>query len=110
MGQQQLVFLDCGTEDGLAAGNRLLVIRRGDTWRKSLDTTARSSRIRIRTDHPEPTHVESVELRRDDRDFPDEVVGEIRIVQAHPWSSLAVVTSSQRELVPGDRAVARQGY
>jgi hypothetical protein len=110
LGQQQLVFVDRGSEDGLVAGNRLLVIRRGDSWRRSLGTTARSSRVRLRTDHPEPTRVEPVELRREDGDFPDEVVGEVRIVQAHPWSSLAVVTSSHRELVPGDRAVAREGY
>jgi len=110
LGQQQLVFIDHGSEDGLTAGNRLLVVRRGDTWRQSLRTTARTSRLRLRVDQPEPTQSEPVELKRDDSEFPDEVVGELRIVHAHKWSSLAIVTGSQRELIAGDRAVAREGY
>jgi hypothetical protein len=111
LGQQQLVFIDRGSEDKLEAGNRLLVIRRGDTWRKSLGTAARSStRYRLRNEDPVPAQTERVELRRDDEEFPEEVVGEIRIIHAKKWSSLALVTSSQRELIAGDRAVAREGY
>jgi hypothetical protein len=111
LGQQQLVFIDRGTEDKLETGNRLLVVRRGDTWRKSLETASTNSyRKRIRSDHPEPSVTEPVELRRNDDEFPDEVVGEIRIIRTHPWSSLALVTMSKRELLAGDRAVAREGY
>lgn len=109
-GSQQLVFIDRGSEDGLVAGNRLLVVRRGDTWRQSLGTTARSTRYRIRTDHPDPGEMEPTQLKRDETDFPEEVVGELRVVNSQKWSSLAIVTVSQRELVQGDRAVARKGY
>jgi hypothetical protein len=111
LGQQQLVFIDRGSEDKLEAGNRLLVIRRGDTWRKSLETASRTSyRKRLRNDNPEPAESEPVELRREENEFPEEVVGEIRVIRVHKWSSLALVTSSQRELIAGDRAVAREGY
>jgi hypothetical protein len=110
LGQQQLLFIDRGKEDGLVPGNRMLVIRRGDAWRRSLETTSRSSRYRLRTDDPNPAQTEPFDLKREDREFPDEVIGEIRIIHAHRWSSLAVVVSSARELLPGDRAVAREGY
>jgi hypothetical protein len=110
LGQQQLVFIDRGTEDGLVPGNRLLVIRRGDTWRRSLETAAPSSRYRMRVDLPGNAQSEPTQLKRDDREFPEEIVGELRIVHAHRWSSLALVAASQRELMAGDRAVARDGY
>jgi hypothetical protein len=110
LGQQQVVFLDRGSEDGLVSGNRLLVVRRGDTWRRSLETAAPSSRVRVRTDAPGNAETEPTQLKRDDADFPEEIVGEVRVVFAHRWSSLALVTASQRELMAGDRAVARAGY
>jgi hypothetical protein len=110
MGQQQLVFIDRGTEDGLAPGNRLLVVRRGDTWRRSLETAAPSARFRMRLDLPGNAQSDATQLKREDRDFPEEIVGEVRVVHAHKWSSLAIVTVSNRELLSGDRAVARDGY
>jgi hypothetical protein len=110
MGQQQLVFVDRGSEDGLAPGNRLLVIRRGDTWRQSLETASRSARYRMRIDLPGNAQTDATQLKRQDSEFPEEIVGELRIVHAHRWSSLAIVTVSQRELLVGDRAVARTGY
>jgi hypothetical protein len=45
-----------------------------------------------------------------DDQFPDEVVGELRIVRADEQSSLAIVTSSIREIEPGARVVAKKGY
>ncbi|HMA94494.1 MAG TPA: LysM peptidoglycan-binding domain-containing protein [Polyangiaceae bacterium] len=110
LGQNQLVFLDHGSEDGLAPGNRLLVIRRGDTWRRSLDTNSKSARYRMRVDTPGNAESEPTQIKRNDADFPQEIVGEVRIVHTGKWSSLAVVTASQRELFSGDRAIARVGY
>jgi hypothetical protein len=111
LGQQQLVFVDRGSEDGLAPGNRLFVIRRGDTWRRSLTmaSPSASARYRMRVDVPGHAETEATQIKRDDNDFPEEIVGEIRIVAAHRWSSLALVTVSHAELVSGDRAVAREG-
>lgn len=110
MGQYQLVFLDHGSEDGLALGNRLLVVRRGDTWRKSLASTTRSARDTLRVDSPEHAEVRTTTLRRDDKDFPDEIVAELRIVQVSRYSSTAMVAESSKEVVVGDLAVAREGY
>jgi hypothetical protein len=104
--QDQVVFLDRGTEDGLKAGNRLLVIRRGDTWRTTLQN---STRDRVRMDSPENAEVEKTPLPGDPNKFPEESVAELRVLRADRWSSLAIVTQSRREVVPGDLAVARPG-
>jgi len=110
LGQNQSLFIDRGKQDGLVAGNRLLVVRRGDAWRRSLSTTTRSARDRMLIDVDGNAEVESTPLIRDDREFPEEIVGELRIVHADQFSSLAVVSASLREIVPGDRVVARKGF
>ena len=110
MGQNQLVFIDRGSEDGLAIGNRLLVVRQGDSWRRSLATTTSSARDSLRIDSPKPAEVRTTTLRRDDKDFPEEIIGELRVLQVSRYSASALVAESQREIVVGDRAVAREGY
>ena len=39
IGQNQIAFIDRGAKDGLLPGNRLLLVRRGDAWRRTLSTT-----------------------------------------------------------------------
>ncbi|MFO0569999.1 MAG: LysM peptidoglycan-binding domain-containing protein [Polyangiaceae bacterium] len=110
MGQNQVVFIDRGTEDGLSAGNRLFVVAKGDAWRHSLKTASRSARDRMRIDVPERASVEATPLRGNEKDFPEEIVGEIRVLRANKYSSIALVTVSHREIESGDRAVARKGF
>jgi hypothetical protein len=110
LAQNQVVFIDRGTEDGISAGNRLFIVRRGDTWRRTLKTAKESARDRIRSDAPENVVVERTPLRGNEKHFPDEIIGEIRILRAMKYASVAMVTVSHRELVAGDRAVARKGY
>ena len=110
MGQNQLVFIDRGSEDGLAVGNRLLVVRRGDAWRQSLVTTTASARDSLQVDSPKPSEVRTTTLRRDDKDFPEEIIAELRVLKVERYSASALVAESQKEIVVGDRAVAREGY
>jgi len=110
MAQNQVVFIDRGSEDGLVPGNRLLVVRRGDSWRRSLVTTTTSARTRVRVDVQDNAQVEATKLRRDDADFPEEIIGEVRVVHTDKYSSVTMVTASAREFIPGDRLVAREGY
>jgi len=107
-GQNQVVFLDRGSEDGLQAGHRLVVLRHGDTWRQSL--SAKMARDRMRLDSPDPVQVERTPLPGEDDQFPAEAVAELRILTAERFSSLALVSQSRRELVPGDVATTRAGY
>jgi hypothetical protein len=107
MSQDQVVFLDRGTEDGLKPGNRLLIVRRGDTWRATLEN---STRDRVRMDSPENAEIERTPLPGEQNKFPEESIAELRVLRAEKFSSLALVTQSRREVLPGDLAVARPGF
>ena len=109
-GQHQVVFLDKGSEDGLAPGNRLRAVRRGDTWRRQLKTTSRHARMRVPLDDGRDAPAEITPLRGDDETFPDEVVGEVRILRCEDYSSIAMVTESARALEAGEKLIAVQGY
>ena len=110
MSQNQVVFIDKGEEDGLEAGNRLRVLRRGDTWRRNLKTASRMARDRLKLDTRERVDIETTPLKGDDDKFPFEVVGELLVLKTERYSSIALVTQSRRELVAGDRALAPLGY
>jgi hypothetical protein len=110
LGREQVVFIDRGANDGLRAGNRLFVVRRGDAWRQTLLTTTHMASDQIRLDVPEHLAVEATPIEGDEEDFPDEIIGEVRIVRAHPYASLAVVSQSAQEIEPGDRIVAKKGF
>jgi hypothetical protein len=110
MGRDQVVFIDRGANDGLKPGNRLFVIRKGDAWRRTLETSSQMARNRIMMDVPERLDIESTPLEGDEDSFPEEVVAELRIIRSHKFSSLALVTESQEEIEPGDQAVTRKGF
>jgi len=105
--QNQVAFIDRGSEDGLKPGNRLVVLRRGDTWRQSLG--AKMTRDRMRLDNDKVV-VERTPMPGDDDQFPEEAVAELRVLTTERYSSLALVTQSRRELYPGDVATTRPGF
>ncbi len=110
LGQNQVAFIDKGSEDGLSPGNRLFVVRRGDAWRRSLKTASDSARQRVRMDDPRTAPIERTPTEGNEKNFPEEVIGELRVLRTRRYSSVCMVTVSHREIVPGDRAVARKGY
>ena len=110
MGRDQVVFIDRGENDGIQPGNRLFVVRRGDAWRQTLLTTTTMASTRILMDSPDGMEFEATPLDGDDEMFPEEVVAELRVIRAHKYSSLALITESSEEVEPGDQAVARKGF
>lgn len=64
----------------------------------------------MRTDVAEWAAVETTPLKGSEKDFPEEIVGELRVLRANKYSSVCLVTVSHREIEPGDRAVARKGF
>jgi hypothetical protein len=107
-GQGQVVFINRGAEDGLKIGNRLFVIRRGDAWRQTLPTELAGMRIAIESQSP--AEIDRVPHARDEGIFPENVVGELRVIALHPHSSTCVLTQSTNAIELGDTAVARKGY
>ncbi|HVZ37141.1 MAG TPA: LysM peptidoglycan-binding domain-containing protein [Polyangiaceae bacterium] len=109
LGRDQVVFIDRGANDGLKPGNRLFIVRHGDTWRRTLVTASPMARMRILMDLPDRVEITQTPLDGDEELFPEEVVGELRVIRSHPFSSLALVTESREEIEPGDQAVTRKG-
>jgi hypothetical protein len=108
LGQNQVVLIDKGMEEGLRPGNRLFAIRQGDPWRKSLQNGKFSAhRMRYQLYKAE---VDDAKDTGSGQNYPEEVIGEIRVLRARPHSSTCLVTQSIYELEPGDRVVARRGY
>lgn len=106
-GQNQVVFIDKGTDDGVRSGNRLFVIRRGDDWRRSLASSAAGTRIALESDAPAETEKYP---HYTNSSFPEEVIGEIRVLVAKPHNSVCLVTRSTREIERTDEAFMRKGY
>jgi hypothetical protein len=109
LGQHQLVFMDRGSEDGLEPGTRLFVLRQGDPWRNSLTIGSGMLKDRVRIESSKRVEVETTPTRGQDKEFPSEVVAELRVLRTEKYSSLAIVIESNREIEPGDVAVALQG-
>lgn len=88
IGENQIVFIDRGAEDGVRVGNQLRVIRRGDAY--------------------EPRMGPSSAAGRDDRRFPEDVIGTILVVETAPRTSVGLVVEARLELEPGDHVVMRK--
>jgi hypothetical protein len=109
MGQHQLTFMDRGSEDGLEPGTRLFVLRQGDSWRSSLNVGNNMLKYRMKIESARPSDAERTPTDGDTKQFPSEVVAELRVLRTEKYSSVAIVIESRRELEPGDVAVSLQG-
>ena len=63
----------------------------------------------ISTESSKRVEVETTPTRGEDKQFPSEVVAELRVLRTEKYSSLAIVVESIREVEPGDIAVSLQG-
>jgi LysM domain len=109
MGQNQLTFMDRGSEDGLEPGNRLFVLRQGDSWRRSLNVGNDMLKYRLKIESTKPSDTERTPTDGEDKQFPSEVVAELRILRTEKYSSIAIVLEARRELEPGDIATSLPG-
>lgn len=107
-GQEQVVFIDKGSKDGLRPGNRLFAIAKGDQWRRSLSVASQYAAARP---DDEGTGIERTGGGRGSEDkYPEEVIGEIRVLRVQDNTATCLVTSTSKELEPGFQVVARKGY
>lgn len=107
-GQNQVLFIDRGEDDGLKPGNRLFVIRKGDGFHKTQPSGGAAKRIAI--EDSSPAAVESIPKPRNDDALPEEVLAELRVINVKKSTAMVIVTASRREIEVGDRAFARKGY
>ena len=66
-----------------------------------------ASRIALESDSP--ADIDRVP-RRDDAKYPEEVVGELRVLAVREGSATCLLTRANREIETGDTVVARKGY
>jgi hypothetical protein len=108
--QNQVVFIDKGSDDGLVPGNRLFILRRGDGWRPTLFGVSDLADKRVKDTEKLGPETESARGTDKDNSYPDEIVGELRVLRVREKSAACLVTTSRVELVDTDLAVARKGY
>lgn len=109
-GANQVVFIDKGEKDGLKPGNRLFVMRRGDAWRRTLVTPSAGYRVSPEDERYAPPVEQTPGSRKDEQNYPDEVVAELRVVSLRKDTAACMVTESKLEIEPYDLAVSRKGY
>jgi hypothetical protein len=107
-GQNQVVFVDKGEKDGLKPGNRLLVIRKGDSWHRSLPSPGAARRISIESDSA--AEVETVPKPKTTAELPEEFDGELRVLTVKDHTATCMVTNARREIEQGEEVYARKGY
>jgi hypothetical protein len=56
-----------------------------------------------------PSDAEATPLEGDDKQFPSEVLAELRVLRTEKYSSIAIVLETRREIEPGDIALALEG-
>jgi LysM domain len=111
-GQNQVVFIDKGQKDGLVPGNRLFVVSRGDEYRKTLRGASQFAAAGVHYESDKPADIEKDEVvgKGDDKKYPEEVIGEIRVLRLRDHTAACLVIASSREIERGQRVVARKGY
>lgn len=97
LGDQQIVFVPHGREDGVAVGNRFFIVRSGDQWRDELASSPNSAGA-------------SVEAPERPEEYPTEIVAEGRVVHVRPNSATLMITRAVHPVEVGDRAEMRRGY
>ncbi len=96
-GEQQIVFIPVGSEQGVQTGQRFFVTEAGDRWRDSLAG--------------DPDDHGAILAPPDEPDaYPAEVIAEGRVVHVRPNSATLMLTRSVRVVERGDRAEIRRGY
>jgi hypothetical protein len=109
-GGKQVIFIDKGESAGLKPGNRLFIMRRGDAWRRTLVTPSAGYRVSPDDEKPMPPMEQTPGSHKDEQNYPDEVVGELRVVSVRKDTATCLITESRVEIEPYDLAVARKGY
>ncbi|MBW2524128.1 MAG: LysM peptidoglycan-binding domain-containing protein [Deltaproteobacteria bacterium] len=109
-GQNQVVFIDRGSKDGVEVGNRFFAVSRGDEWRRGLKNAGRLADKRAITEDDRQARVEDTPDHGDDDRYPTETYGELIVLRVREETAVCLVTASTHELPRGADLVAHQGY
>lgn len=99
LSHDNVVFLDVGAEQGVQAGNRFFVVRKGDNWLRTLERKNPEQMGNV-------VHVPAY----DEEQFPEEVVAELRVVKVRKKTTVAVIVRSDLDVTVGERVQMRKGF
>ncbi len=109
-GQNQVVFLDRGSKQGVKPGNRFIAVRRGDRWVESLDGAGPGAKIRAMTEDDRDAQVADLKTDGPDEKYPNETFGEIRVVEVRDNTCMAIVMESAYEMERDTILVMKKGF
>jgi hypothetical protein len=110
-GQNQVVFIDRGEQDGVKVGMRFFAVSRGDRWMKTTPTIGQTGLLRPRVEDDRPARVDDIEVDTvDDERLPDETYAEFRVMRLRPHTCTALVIQARHEIERNARLIARKGY
>jgi len=109
-GQNQIVMIDKGEAAGLKPGNRLFVLAKGDPWQQGLSSAGALSAGKVTLNTDSKAEVKTGDTGEESKDYPDEVIAEIRVLRVRKDTATCIVTRSDKELLSGDRWIAKKGY
>jgi hypothetical protein len=98
LGQQQLVFINAGTAQGVEPGNVFTLTRQGDAWRTQL--TLKESLSGAERPDPQPAR---------NADLPVESFAQLRVVAVRQGSATAIIIGTLGEIYPGESVEMREG-
>ncbi len=97
VGANQVIFANAGSVQGVQVGNRLFVVREGDSWRDGINDHSIDTGATV----AQPTEPE---------DYPPEIVAEARVVAIRQNTATLLVTRAVVEIVVGDLLEMRRGF
>lgn len=101
-GQNQVVFIDRGSNDKLEPGHTLFVERQGDGLANS--TSYRMARTSIGLDSERANEEREHRSTEGEEALPNDLVAELRVVAVKPHSATCLVVRSRREIEKTDVA------
>lgn len=88
IGDNHVVFIDRGSDDGVKVGHQFRIVRRGDAYAPNLGPTGGAG--------------------RDDQDYPEDVLAIVIVVEVAKKTAVGMVIEARQEIEIGDHAVIRK--
>jgi hypothetical protein len=109
-GQNQVLFVNKGSEDGVKPGNRFFAVERQDRWERDRKRAGRLARERPRLEDDRWSRSDEVDLDADQERFPDETYAELRVIHVREHTAMCLITTATHEIERDAMLVMRRGF
>lgn len=107
LGADQVVFMNAGRAEGVAVGNLVRMVRRGDGYDRT--NPQGLGRRRLMMTKEEPFASEGIVFPSDPAALPDESFADMRVLEVREHSAVLLVTGASREVADGDVVEIKAG-